>query len=109
MAKQPVRGKDLQKSVIDMAHLYHWHVVHNPAVETKQGWRTALAADARGFVDLLCFRERTVAIEIKGDGDSIKPEQEQWREWLQAAGVEYYVIRPKDWPETVREILSHAA
>ncbi len=96
-----VKGK-----VIDMAHLYHWWVVHNPAVETKhRGWTTALAADSKGFVDLLCFRERTVAIEIKGDGDSMKPEQLEWRDRLQRAGVEHYVVRPADWPDNVKEIL----
>jgi len=100
-----VKGKDLQRSVIDYAHLRHWHVVVNPTVETKQGWRTALAADAKGFVDIMCFRDRPVAIEIKGDGDRLSPEQEQWGRWLQAAGVEYYVVRPKDWPDVVREIL----
>lgn len=106
MPKRPIRGKELQKAVIDYAHLKHWHCVHNPAVETKQGWRTALAADAKGFVDIMCFRDRTVAIEIKGDGDSLTPEQEMWGRWLQAAGVEYYVVKPKDWLDgTVQEIL----
>lgn len=101
-----MKGKDLQKGVIDMAHLYHWHVVHNPTVETKQGWRTALAADSKGFPDLLCFRDRVVAIEIKGDGDSLKPEQEQWGQWMQTANVEWFVVRPKDWPDTVKEVLA---
>ena len=88
-----------------MAHLYRWHVVHNPSVETKQGWRTALAADAKGFPDLICFRDRVVAIEIKGDGDTMKPDQEAWRLRLQTAGVEHYIVLPKDWPDVVREIL----
>ncbi len=101
-----MKGKDLQKSVIDMAHLYHWHVVHNPAVETKhRGWTTALAADSKGFVDLLLFRERCVAIEIKGDGDTLKPEQMEWRDRIQRAGLEWYCVRPADWPDNVKEIL----
>ena len=102
-----MKGKELQKAVIDYAHLRHWHVVVNPTVETKQGWRTALAADAKGFVDVLCFRDHIVAIEIKGDGDTLKPEQRQWGDWLRTAGVEYYVVRPKDWLDgTVEEILA---
>ena len=105
MSKQRVTGKDLQRSVIDYAHLRHWHCVHFPSVETKQGWRTPLGADARGFVDVLCFRDRVVAIEIKGDGDSMKPDQLLWQERCQRAGVEHYVVRPKDWPDVVREIL----
>lgn len=102
-----VKGKDLQKSVIDMAHLYHWHAVHNPTVETKhRGWTTALAADSKGFPDLMLFRDRAVAIEIKGDGDTLKPEQEEWGNRMRRANVEYYVIRPADWPTQVKEILA---
>ncbi len=102
-----MKGKDLQKGVIDLAHTYHWSVVHNPAVETKhRGWTTALAADAKGFPDLLCFRERVVAIEIKGDGDTLKPEQWGWKDRIERAGVEWYVVRPKDWPDKVKEILA---
>ncbi len=101
-----MKGKDLQKSVIDLAHLYHWSVVHNPAVETKhRGWTTALAADSKGFPDLLLFRDRVVAIEIKGDGDTLKPDQLIWRDRIQRAGVEWYVVRPNDWPAMVKEIL----
>lgn len=106
MTKIPVRGKALQKSVIDMAHLYHWHAVHNPTVQTPQGWRTALAADSKGFPDLLLFRERIVAIEIKGDGDSLKPDQLEWRDRIQRAGIEWYDVRPADWPDKVKEILA---
>lgn len=101
-----MKGKDLQRSVIDMAHLYHWHAVHNPTVQTQQGWRTALAADSKGFPDLMLFRDRVVAIEIKGDGDRLKDEQRQWGERLRQANVEYYVIKPADWPHVVKEILA---
>jgi hypothetical protein len=100
-----VKGKDLQKGIIDLAHTYHWHVVHNPTVETKQGWRTALAADAKGFPDLLLFRERVVAIEVKGDGDRLSAEQHDWKDRMINANVEHYVIKPADWPNTVKEIL----
>ncbi len=103
--KPPIRGKALQKSVIDMAHLYHWHAVHNPTVETTQGWRTALAADSKGFPDLLLFRDRVVAIEIKGDGDRLKDEQKEWGNRMVRANVEYYVVRPADWPDRVKEML----
>ena len=101
-----MRGKDLQKAVIELAHTYHWAVVHNPTVETKQGWRTALAADSKGFPDLLLFKDRVVAIEIKGDGDSLKPEQAVWGVRMERAGVEHYVVKPRDWPDTVKEILT---
>lgn len=100
-----MKGKDLQKGIIDLAHTYHWHVVHNPTVETKQGWRTALAADSKGFPDLLLFKDRVIAIEIKGDGDRLKDEQREWGERMGRAMVEYYVVRPADWPDKVKEVL----
>lgn len=101
----PVRGKDLQKTVISYARSRGYHCAHFPSVETKQGWRTAVAADAKGFPDVLLLRERAIAFEIKGDGDSMSPEQEQWKVWFERAGIEHYVITPKDWPNNVREIL----
>ncbi len=101
-----MKGKDLQKTVIDWAHTRGWHAAHFPAVETTKGWRTAVAADAKGFPDIILVRDRILAIEVKGDGDTMKAEQVQWQNWLQRAGVEYYVIRPKDWPDTVREVLA---
>jgi hypothetical protein len=54
---------------------------------------------------LLLFRDTVMAIEIKGDGDRLKPEQEEWGERLRRAMVEYYVVRPADWPDIVKEIL----
>ncbi len=104
--KPPVRGKELQKSVITFARSKRWHCVHFPSVETKQGWRTGVAADAKGWPDIILVRDRLVAIEIKGDGDSLSAEQREWGDRLQRAGVEYYVVRPKDWRNgTVDEIL----
>ena len=105
-AKKPMRGKELQKAVVDYAHAKHWAVAHFPAVETTRGWRTAIAADAKGFPDIVAVRERVVVIEIKGDGDTVKPEQEEWLRRFRAAGADVYVVRPKDWLDgTVEEIL----
>jgi len=100
-----VKGKELQKTVISWAQSRGWHCAHFPSVETKQGWRTAVAADAKGFPDAFMVRERPIVIEFKGDGDTLRPEQIQWQEWLQRAGIEYHVIHPADWPDVVREIL----
>ena len=106
VARKPIRGKELQKTVIDYARSRRWHCAHFPAVETTKGWRTAVAADAKGFPDIICVRERLIAIEIKGDGDTMKADQHEWRDWMQRAGIEHYVIKPKDWLDgTVEEIL----
>ena len=101
-----MKGKELQKAVVDYAHLRRWHVAHFTAVQDARGvWRTPAKADGKGWPDLFLVRDRAVAIEIKGDGDTMKAEQIEWADRLTRAGVEHYVVRPKDWPDVVREIL----
>lgn len=56
-----------------------------------------MAADGKGFPDLLMVRERIVAVEVKGDGDKLSPEQEAWLEAFEKAGVETHVWKTKDW------------
>lgn len=104
---EPLRGKALQKAILDLAHRLGWRTAHFPAVETVQGWRTAVGGRAKGFPDLVLVRERLIIAEIKGDGDSLKPEQKEWLDAFTKAGVENYVWRPKDWREGRIEIILH--
>jgi len=98
VARQVLRGGALQKSVIDLAHLYKWRVAHFTSVRDHRGvWRTPVAADGKGFPDLVFTRERLFMAEIKGDGDRLKPEQEEWIAALERAGVEIYVWKPVHW------------
>ena len=65
-----------------------------------------MAADGKGFPDLVLLREKIVAAEVKGDGDSLRPEQEAWLEAFSRAGAEAYVWRPRDWREgTIEAVL----
>ena len=41
--------------------------------------------------------ERAIAIEVKGSGDTLKPEQEAWGLALMNAGIDVMLARPKDW------------
>lgn len=99
MGSSPVlRGGALQKSIIDLAHLYGWRVAHFSAVKDSRGvWRTPVKADGKGFPDLILVRDRLIAAEIKGDGDRLRPDQEEWISALKNAGVETYVWKPADW------------
>jgi len=108
-----VKGRELQKAVIDLAHLHGFKVAHFQSVlaTRKDGtasWRTPVAADGKGFPDLFCVKgKRAVAVEIKGDGDTVKPEQLEWHQALSRAGVEVYVWTSKSWREgAVDQILS---
>jgi len=111
-----VKGKDLQKAIIGLARTHGWRVAHTPpilaAVRGKGGtieqrWMTPVQADGKGFPDLLLLRERPLAIEVKGAGDKLRPEQSTWLSAFRMAGVEAYVITEADWPDKVSEILRH--
>ncbi len=106
--KPPFRGGALQKGIIDRAHTYGWHAAHFYKVQVKPGVSiTPVAADGKGFVDLILVRERLIAVEVKGDGDRLKPEQEEWRDRFLNAGVEWYAWAPRDYPDEVDRVLRH--
>lgn len=94
-----IQEADFQGTVIEYADLFGWAVAHFRKAQTAKGWRTPVAADGKGFPDLLLVRERVIYAEIKRDDGQLTLEQRQWRDWLLAAGQEYYTWRPRDWEE----------
>ena len=96
-ADRPVKGRDLQRGIIDLARTLGWLVAHTPPIKTERGWRTAVAADGKGFPDLLMLRDRIIVAEIKGDEDRLRPEQERWLTAFRMAGVAAFLWTPADW------------
>lgn len=50
----------------------------------------------KGFPDLLVFGHgRVIAVELKSDtsGYQLQPDQEIWRDRLEAVGIEHYICR----------------
>ena len=94
-----MKGKDLQKGIVDLARTKGYRVAHFTAVEDARGvWRTPAKADGKGWPDLFLARPgRACAIEVKGDGDTVKPEQRAWLDVLEAAGVPCLVATPRGW------------
>ena len=93
-----MKGKDLQRAVIDLARLHGFFVAHFQSVlaTRKDGtarWRTPAAADGKGFPDLVLVRpgDRVIYVEIKGKGDTVRPEQADWHRWLASAGQDVFV------------------
>lgn len=106
-----MNGRDLQKLVIAKARTRGWLVGHFPTIQGRNGiWRTPVAADGKGFPDLLLLRDRQLIVEIKGDGDRLRDEQETWLMAFRLAGVETYVWRTADWDSgAVNNILERRA
>lgn len=98
MRYPPLNGRDLQDSVVDLAHRLRWAAAHFRNARTKSGAHiTPVAYDAKGYPDLTLVRERVIFAEIKGDGDRLRPDQREWLSVLEAAGQEVYVWTPAEW------------
>ena len=91
-----------QQQVIALARLRGWRVAHFRPAQTAKGWRTPVAADGKGFPDLLMVRARTgqiVAMELKGRRGQLTPEQKVWLEdFATVPGAVSRCYRPADWP-----------
>ena len=90
--------KELQRAVIELAHLYGWLVFHpRPSQNSRGDWRTYMSGD-RGFPDLtlvhttggICF------VELKSTKGRLSPEQKMWLEKL-SLHADAMVWRPADW------------
>lgn len=97
--------KDWQRQVIDLARTLRWRVAHFRPAMTKHGWVTPVAADGKGWPDLLLVRDRVIAAELKADAGKLSADQQTWLDALAHAGIETHVWRPADAPlvlETLR-------
>ena len=103
---------ELQRSVIELARLYKWKIVHfrGVAVRRKDGsirYQTPVQGDGAGFPDLVLVRDKVIFIELKSDRGTLSQEQALWMEALvKARGVVAYILRPRDWLDgTIDKIL----
>jgi len=87
--------RDWQQQIIDLAHMFGWLVAHFRAAKTAKGWRTAVAADGAGWPDLCMVRDRVLWIENKREKGKLDQNQIDWIRWLDRAGAEVYVARPR--------------
>lgn len=105
--KRPEREADFQKAVIDLAHMNGWMVAHfRPAQNSRGEWRTPVAADGKGFPDLvLVHAVRGVLFrELKTDRGRLSRGQALWINWLGVARADADVWRPRDWERIVEEL-----
>lgn len=112
MAGSALTERQFQARVIDLLHMFGYRVAHFlPAVNLRGQWRTPVAADGKGFPDLVAVRPerngrsgRVLFIELKTDTGRLTKEQKEWQADLEGAHAEAYVWRPRDWT-TLSEIV----
>lgn len=100
---------DFQQRVIALAHANRWTVAHFRRVRVQRAngetyWETPVAADGRGFPDLLLVRDRTIFRELKTDKGTLLTDQIFWRDVLLGAGADWKLWRPRDWDSIVEEL-----
>jgi hypothetical protein len=87
--------KVFQKAITDLAERNAWDWHHQTvSKKSKEGWP-----------DLMLFRERIVAIEVKVEPDKPTAAQLRWLDIINAAGGEAFVAYPADWAKVV-EVLT---
>lgn len=97
---------DLLASIVDLAHLFGWRVAHFRPALTAKGWRTPVAADGKGFPDLVLTRSnRGIAVECKSTRGRLTTEQREWLSAFEGAGFETYCWRPFNWPDHIKFVL----
>lgn len=106
-----VSEAQFQSALIEMAHVLGWKCVHfRPALNGSGNWRTPVAADGGGWVDLVLVRDRVIFAELKSVRGKMSPEQVAWKDSLEAAGAEYYLWRIDAWKDgTIERVLRKRA
>lgn len=97
---------DFEQQIIDLAHTFGWKVAHFRAAQTKHGWRTPVAADGKGFPDLVLVGHGQVLFrELKSQRDGLSDDQREWGEVIALNGGDWSVWRPSDLP-AITSVLS---
>jgi len=104
-----VTETEFMQQIIDLAHLYSWHVAHFRPAWSRDGKRcmTAVAADGAGFPDLCMVKRcRLIFAELKADKGRLSPEQQGWIDNLtNSMRCEVYIWKPENFEEIV-EVLT---
>ena len=85
------------RMVLDAARIFGWRSLHIRPGRTKDGWRTPLQGDGKGWPDLFLVRGRQViAAELKVGRNPVTYEQARWIAALEGAGIPCFVWRPEN-------------
>ena len=105
--KKRTSGKEIQDAIAAYARTKGYMVAHfSPGrVGPKDKWITNYAYDSKGWPDLFLVKAgfAPLAIEVKGDGDTMSSEQDEWLRVLMYSGVSVAVVTAADWRNGVVE------
>jgi hypothetical protein len=94
-----MNGRQLSDAAVELAHTKGYIAAHFRPAPSRSGFITPYSYDSKGFPDLILVGPKMLAVEVKGDGDSLRPEQEMWLAAFEKAGVETFVLTSKAWRE----------
>lgn len=81
-----VLEKELQAQAVELARLIGWDGYHTHDSRRSQ----------HGWPDYAFLRERLILVEFKREKTRCTPVQKKWLRKLHNAGIETYVIRPRN-------------
>jgi hypothetical protein len=90
----PITEKAFQRAIIEEAIRNGWTYYHT--YDSRKS--------AAGFPDLVLVRERVLWMEVKTEDGKASAAQSSWGEILLAAGQDYRLVRPSDWPTIVETL-----
>lgn len=90
-------GKQLQDAAVALAHTKGYIAAHFSPARVRDSFITNYAYDSKGFPDLILVGHKTIAVEVKGKGDSLSEAQYGWLAAFGLAGVQTLVLTPKAW------------
>ena len=90
-----------QEHVIALARVFGWRVAHFRPVRIQRAngtthYETPVAADGKGWPDLVLVKDRVIYAELKRENGVLEPAQRDWRDLLLAAGATHRTWRPRD-------------
>lgn len=100
----PIKERDFQAQVIDLARLNGWLVHAERPARTKGGWATPIQGDA-GFPDIVLARgEHLLFVELKVGRGRLTAAQLTWLDALLDVGAHVRIWRPDYWDQIVAEL-----
>lgn len=87
LALDDILEAEWQSQVVEIARTLAWNEIYHTFNSRRS---------AHGFPDLILLRERLIALELKREKTCATEHQKRWLRALIAAGVETYLVRPRN-------------